>query len=361
MRTGLEQIIDGCVLSEDINGKSKEPLMKKETVMDEEKLEVLRAFMVKEIEVEPYLISGEPFKPGYKIKKKNEADGRIEMETTDISIQFKKQAEQFERMFNSWQSGVSIDIPKVREIVLPLIDLFKDQPKELLNIPNYYTGKDYIAQHCLAVSLMSSYIANQLNFPSGEINQIALAGALSDCGMSKIQPSVLLKRLALTDKEFAEIKQHSIQGYKMIKDIAVIKEGVKVGVLQHHERMDGSGYPLGVKGDQLHPYGKIVALADTFMAMICPRPYRNGLSPFKVFEEIKHDSFGKFDLTAVNVLSKMLARILNGSHVKLSDGTIGEVIFTDSQKPVRPIIRLESNQILQLEKRIDLYIVETLL
>ncbi|AZB41147.1 HD-GYP domain-containing protein [Bacillus sp. FJAT-42376] len=355
MRTGLEQIIEGCILAEDIKGKSKEPLMRKETVMDEEMLGVLRAFLVKEVDVQPYLTNGDAFQPGYRIS--SEVNESV---PTDFFAAFRKSTELFRRNFHAWQSGVAIDIPKVREIVLPLADLFKDEPKEILKIPVYYSGEEYIVQHCLAVSIMSYYMAKELNFPSGEMNQIALAGVLSDCGMSKIQSSVLLKKLALTDREFAEIKQHSISSYKMIKDIATIKEGVKVGVLQHHERMDGSGYPLGVKGDQLHPYGKIVALADTFMAMICPRPYREGLSPFKVFEEIKHDSFGKFDLTAVNVLSKLLVRILHGSRVRISNGEIGEVIFTDSQKPVRPIVSLESGEMIQLERRMDLYIVETL-
>ncbi|MGD6818992.1 HD-GYP domain-containing protein [Metabacillus sp. 113a] len=360
MRTGLEQIVDGCILSEDIKGPSMHPLMRKETVIDEELTEVLRAFMVKEIEVHPYLSNGEPFQPGYTIKKTQDVLKPQKEAAGEFAVHFQKQARSFNKLFSGWQSGVSIDIPKLRAIVLPLLETFIDHPTELLGIPRYYHEKEYISQHSLAVSLMSSYVAKQLGFSNGEINQIALAGVLSDSGMAKINPSVLLKKLALTDKEFEEIKQHSITSYKLIKDLKTIKEGVKVGVLQHHERMDGSGYPLGVRGDQLHPYGKIVALSDTFMAMICPRPYRRGLSPYKVYEEIKQDSFGKFDLNAVNVLSKLLTRTLHGAHVRISDGTIGEVIFTDAQKPVRPIVRLESKEILQMDKRMDLYIEETL-
>ncbi|WP_162356790.1 HD domain-containing phosphohydrolase [Metabacillus mangrovi] len=357
MRTGLEQLIEGCILSEDVTSRSRDPIMKKDTILNQEMIGVLNAFLIKEAAVKPYLSSGEPFQPGYSIQSRQQSP---QESFSDCTSDFRKNAELFHLAFLSWQSGAAVDLPKIREIVLPLAERYKEEPGELLKIPSAFSSQAYVAQHSLAVSMLSAFIANQLGFPQGEVNQIALAGALSDCGMAKMTPAVLQKKLALTDREFAEIKQHSIAGYKMIKEISTIKEGVKVGVLQHHERLDGSGYPLGVKGEQLHPYGKIVAAADTFMAMICPRPYRSPLSPFKVIEEMKQDSFGKFDLSTVDVISKMLARLLRGSHVKLSDGTIGEVIFTDPQHPVRPIIRTNGKEMVQLEKRLDLYIEEIL-
>ena len=132
--------------------------------------------------------------------------------------------------------------------------------------------------------------------------QAALAGFLADCGMSKVDQFILQKKPTLTARRIEVIKFHVSYSYNMVKNIPFLNEGTKLAVIQHHERMDGSGYIFGLKGKKIHPMAKIVAVADTFHAMTSERLYRSKRSPFKVIELIKQDYFGKFDLETVKSL-----------------------------------------------------------
>ncbi|WP_052737858.1 HD-GYP domain-containing protein [Bacillus sp. SA1-12] len=173
------------------------------------------------------------------------------------------------------------------------------------------------------------------------------------------KPGYYDKKVTLTEREYLDIKQHPVHSYQLLKHIMSIKEGVKMGVLQHHERIDGSGYPLGVKGDQIHPYSKIVALADTYQAMVSERPYRSKQSPFKVLEQIIQQDFGRFDLNAVNELKKAIIKFSTGTKIKLSNGLKAEIVFVEEQFPTRPIVKIEqTGDIFSLKDIKELYIQE---
>ncbi|MFY4776229.1 HD-GYP domain-containing protein [Metabacillus sp. RGM 3146] len=354
MKVSVHQLETGTILGEDIITLSKYPLMTKQTLLNNELIDILKAFLIQEVEIEKAPCGGEA-KSDAKTNEKQERD----LKTTRFQDQYNQAVTSFKKLYTGWQSGAIVDIVKVRNLILPLIKEGLHHPEEIFKTPYYAQVKEYIYHHCISVSLLSAFLAQRLNFPQGEINQIAITGLLCDAGMTKMEPTILWKKLALTDKEFTEIKQHPVLSYKMIKELTAIKEGVKIGVLQHHERLDGSGYPLGAKGEQLHPYGKIVAVADTYQAMVCERPYRPKMSPFKVLEQIRQDQFGKFDLSTTNVLTKAIVKTSNGAKVRLSDGRYAEVVFVEQQYPTRPMVKLiDTQEIIALASRKDMYIEE---
>ena len=116
--------------------------------------------------------------------------------------------------------------------------------------------------------------------------QIGLAGVLADSGMSRLNPNWLIKGTELTIQEFKEMKKHPTYSYQLVENITALTKAAKLAILQHHERLDGSGYPLGVKADKIHPYAKIIAIVDTYHAMTSERAYKPKKSPFKVMEEM---------------------------------------------------------------------------
>jgi HD-GYP domain-containing protein (c-di-GMP phosphodiesterase class II) len=249
----------------------------------------------------------------------------------------------------------------VRQVILPLVSKLEDHEEEIIKLYLYSKQEEYIYHHSVSVALLSAFLAKKLEYKQGDINQIALTGLLCDCGMAKVSPNIMTKKVTLTESEYKDIKQHPIHSYNLLKSIMTIKEGVKMGVLQHHERIDSSGYPLGVKGEQLHPYSNIVALADTYQAMVSVRPYRSKQSPFKVLEQIIQDDFGKFDLKVVNELKKALIKFSAGTKVKLSNGLEAEIVFVDEQYPTRPIIRFaQTEEIIALKNKGELFIEELL-
>lgn len=177
--------------------------------------------------------------------------------------------------------------------------------------------------------------------------------------MAKVSPTLLNKNTTLTVEEFEEIKKHPTYSYQMVKNSSLLKEATKIAILHHHERMDGSGYPFGEKANRIHPFAKILAVADSFHAMTSERIYKPKHSPFKVIEIINEELFGEFDITVLKALSSAIMNYSVGTKIRLSDGQAAEIIFVEEKNPARPLVKLlETDQILPLEKNRYLHIEE---
>ena len=178
--------------------------------------------------------------------------------------------------------------------------------------------------------------------------------------MAKLPPRLYEKPNHLTKMEFSQLEQHPVYSYQMLKDLPSIREGVVLAALQHHERLDGSGYPLKIKNQKLHPYGKLIAVIDVYHAMISIRPYRPKQSPFKVLELMSQEQFGKFDPQILFLLIDEIVRLSIGTRVRLSNFDVGEIVFTERSQPTRPIVRLEGGSTIALKDHRELFIDEIL-
>ncbi len=364
VRVHVNQVREGCILSKDVYSISHRPLIRKNTIINQDLLQILRAFLIDEVEVEPFFDNGEAFKPaGASLDSiPNSAENKAASDANqndEFAVLYLQAVQAYKKLYIDWQSGALVDISKIRSLLIPAVELGLKQPDEIFKTYHYSRADEYLYHHSVSVALVCAYLGKRLSFSSGDTIQLAITGLLCDCGMTKLDQGFILKRIALTDREYKEIKQHPVYSYKMLKNIVSLKEAVKVGVLQHHERLDGSGYPLGVKSDQLYPFGKIAALADTYQAMISERPYRSKQSPFRVLEQLIQDEFGKFDLTALNELKKGLLKFSSGTNVRLSDGRKAEIVFIEDQYPTRPLIKVdETSEIVALKDHRYLFIEE---
>lgn len=355
LHINLSEIQEGCILSADVFSRTNRPIIPKNTVITNLHISVLRAFNIEEVEIEKTLLSGLSFNlDDMEDEVSEENTGLSHLGLTDL---FLKSVYQYKREFESWQAGLSVDIGKIRGLLLPLLDKMENSPDEVFNLYRYSTKETYMFQHSIAVGLICGFIGKRMNLDKGDWVQIALAGCLADCGMAKISPSILNKITPLTSKEYHEIKNHPVYSYKMVRNIPVLRSDVKAAILEHHERLDGSGYPLGEKEKRIPPVAKIIALADIYHAMTSERPYRSKQSPYKVLEMILEDSFGQFDINVLKILRSAIINFSTGDKVRLSDGRVAEVLFVDEKSPTRPLIKLmESGEIIQLEKVRNIYI-----
>jgi len=165
---------------------------------------------------------------------------------------------------------------------------------------------------------------------------------LHDIGKSKVSLTILNKPARLTNEEYDEIKKHTLYGYKIIND-SFKQPDIAMAALQHHERIDGTGYPLGTKGDQLLPLSKIVAVADIYSAMISSRVYQKERDLLQVLKELQRISFSEIDPTiAITFIKNMLPHFI-GKSVTLSNGKMGNIIMTNPTDFFRPLIQLEEN------------------
>lgn len=168
--------------------------------------------------------------------------------------------------------------------------------------------------------------------------------------MVKVPPTIVSKIHRLTDNDYIEIKKHPIYSYQMLKDTPLLKTEIKMAIFQHHERLDGTGYPRGEKGKNISVYAQIFSIADVYHARTSDRIYRSKESPYKVLESFR-ENYQKFNLQAINALYEAVGNLSIGTKVELSDGEIGTIMYLHSDEPFRPMVRLlEDGSIIDLKK-----------
>jgi len=355
MRVKTHYLVEGCIVSKDIVGRIGNPIINKKTILNNDMLEVLKAFLISEVSVEKTMINGQQYHPREILDEEAE---EFKEEPTFFS-DYLKTVQIYKQYFKNWQAGSKVEVAKIREIMIPLLEKALKNPSIIFSLHHYCTKEDYLYHHAISVGLISGYIAQKKKFDYGDVIQLTMAGCLVDCGMAKISPSILEKKTFLTAQEYEEVRRHPINSLRMLQSTSILKETVKYAILQHHERLDGSGYPTGKDGTTPHVFSRVVAVADVYHAMTSERSYRKKQSPFKVMEMILHDDFGKFDIAVIRILLAGIANYAIGSKVKLSNGSIAEIIFVDENAQTRPLVKiLDTSELLYLDRNRELFIEE---
>lgn len=213
---------------------------------------------------------------------------------------------------------------------------------------------DFTYMHSMNVSLICNVFAKWLGMSDREVEIVTLGGLLHDVGKLKIPDNIMRKPDKLTPSEYNIIKTHSLQGYNILKD-KNIEDSIKQCALMHHERCDGSGYPLGLNGDKINKYAKIVAIADVYDAMTAARIYRGPLCPFRVIGIFEAEGLSKYDSHYILTFLEHIATTYMNNRVRLNTGEEGDVIFMNKNQYSRPMIKC-GNKFIDLSKEPDLYI-----
>ncbi|WP_208651102.1 HD-GYP domain-containing protein [Ureibacillus thermophilus] len=353
----------GEIVAKDIFVNTRYPIVAKNTPISSEHLQVFKAFNIKEIPVLVESIEKTASNKSNKedVKSENEIVATVENEKVTTNDSFEKEylekVEIFKAEFKNWEAGKNIEIIKIREIISPLIKLVLEDRSFLFDLNHYSNPIEYIYHHCISTGLIAATLANKMGFDRGNTLQIGIAGVLADCGMAKVPIMIRNKKAPLTAEDVNEIRKHPIYSYNMVKELSQLKNEMKIAILQHHERLDGSGYPIGLKMERISHLGQIIAVADTFHAMTCDRLYRPKESLFKVIEMIKDSEFGKFDIQVVNTLTNLVAELPIGTKVELSNSEKAEIIFINQLHPTHLLVKLLNNgEIIDLSKETSLTI-----
>ncbi|MEJ8554918.1 HD-GYP domain-containing protein [Tepidibacter sp. Z1-5] len=203
--------------------------------------------------------------------------------------------------------------------------------------------EDYIYMHSMNSSLISYQIGKWLDLKEEELKELTLSAILSDLGKMKVSKEIINKPNILTYEEYLEVKKHSIFGYKLIKGSNCINNKIKRAVLEHHERIDGSGYPRGIKGDEISLYAKIIGIADVYSALTSKRPHRDRNTPFEAIKILEEEFVSKLDTKILYLFLKKVAAEYLGSEIILNDGRTAKIVFIPSQNICKPLIEMEEN------------------
>lgn len=213
---------------------------------------------------------------------------------------------------------------------------------------------DFTYMHSMNVSLICNVFARWLNMSQKDVEILTLGGLLHDVGKLKIPDNIIRKPEKLSPAEYNIIKTHSLQGYNILKE-KDIDDNIKQCALMHHERCDGSGYPLGLTSEKINPYAKIVAIADVYDAMTAARIYRGPLCPFKVISIFEAEGLQKYDSHYILTFLEHIATTYMNNRVRLNNGMEGDVVFMNKNQYSRPMLQC-GDQFIDLTKESDLYI-----
>lgn len=352
----VSELKAGLKLQSDVFTEMGSLLLPKGRILLPRDLEILEAFLIQQVEVGTDDIAKSGSEPTTVRSGTAESQG--------ASLDGRDESEQFQDEYDKMVMLVKNAFQSVLVSNLSIYELRGQLDSLLAHIQRYnvmtYTPPgmievDYIFHNAVLTSLTSYSIAQWIGLPQKDWMQVAFAGLLHDIGNAKMDPSILYKPSQLTREEQEEVRRHTSLGYQLLKNVKAINEGVRLAALQHHEKVDGTGYPLRLKGEQLHIYAKIVGVADVFHAMTLEKTYRPAQSPYLVLEQIKSESFGKLDPSVVQVFIQKLTQFNNGTKVRLNDNRTGEIIFADRDHPTRPLIQVDG-EIINLMLQRELYI-----
>ncbi|MGO4110291.1 HD-GYP domain-containing protein [Paenibacillus sp. YAF4_2] len=330
----LSQVKLGDKISDDVLTPLGGVLLQKGKVVTPRELDIMRAFLVPQVKIEM------PANQAEKVQENVKQEPVVpSLSATPLHDEYDQMIVLLKRVINEIRSGQPIPVMDMRTQLEKMLQ-HENMYQVLTFTPRHFIEREYLLHNSVLVSLTSYRIAQWCGLPRKDWIPIALAGLLHDIGNVKIDQAILAKPSTLTTAENEEMKRHTVLGYQLLKNIASLNEGVKLSALQHHERIDGSGYPLAIDSTKIHPYAKIVAIADIYHAMTLNRYYRKAASPYFVLEQIQSDAFGKLEPGYVRVFVEKVTQFHNGNIVKLSDDRVGEIVFTDSIHPTRPWVSI---------------------
>lgn len=221
-----------------------------------------------------------------------------------------------------------------------LISHLKESKEALSLLTNIMAFDEYLFRHSLNVTIYAIAVANELKLNTKEIEMIGLGALLHDLGKVMVPHEILSKRGKLTEKEFNEVKKHSEKGFEWLRSVHSIPFTVAHCAYQHHERLDGTGYPRQLKEGEIHDFAKIISIFDVFDALTTNRSYRNAMLPHEAIELLYAGCGTQFETKFVEVFKKTVALYPPGMPVILNDGRKGMVSRIKKQMSERPIVRI---------------------
>lgn len=261
------------------------------------------------------------------------------------------------RLPNMFQNIIDGNRSFVREslqVISELTDYIINEADINTNLYEIIKYDDYTYVHCVDTGIMALILGRALKLDKSSLKELGVSSILHDIGKIVVPGEIINKKGSLTKEEFEEVKKHTIYGYRILKNTGMVNGNVLAGVLEHHERVDGKGYPLGIKGDKINKFAKIISLCDVFTAISANRCYRSRFNPNEAYEYILSNVNSMFDEEVANSFKENFYIYPLGVRVRLSNGIEGYVIKQNKFFPDRPVIRVSSNDTVKSRPSYDM-------
>ncbi|WP_415926372.1 HD-GYP domain-containing protein [Ningiella sp. W23] len=235
------------------------------------------------------------------------------------------------------KKGMELDFSPAKTLVSDMYHQLLDKPEALLCLSMIRNEGEYISNHAMHTSILLCVFAQHLGMSQNDCQRLALLGYCFDIGMVKVPSSIINKQGKPTADEQAIIEKHVAHSLELLEPLALDKE-LRLAIEQHHERLDGSGYPNGLKGEQIHKFSRMLAIVDCYEAMTTNRPFQRKSSPAAALKLITNKDFG-YDLKLALQFVRCIGVYPVGSLVILSNQHIAMVTQNHKGKALKPVVK----------------------
>jgi len=221
--------------------------------------------------------------------------------------------------------------------------------KNLVQITDIRLHDSYTFSHSVNVAVLATMLGNLCGYSKSKLQVITLGGLLHDIGKLAVPTSILNKPGALTADEFKIIRRHPSEGRRLLKELkSPIASILAIIAVQHHEHIDGSGYPNHIRGKSIHPYCRITAIADVYDALTSVRPYKKAYKPNVVYQMMMHNSPGHFDMDRLRLFFDNVAIYPVGTVMKTQLGyaIVKKVVFGHTLAPIVVVFADKTSKLL---------------
>lgn len=356
-RIPVSKVTPGMVLESDVFNEANQLILPEGLKINEKAIEKMTQQGITSVRIE-----GMDDDPEF-LPKEEDDETQTYSDRLKKTEEYKVFKEQFENAVTEVQSFLSDVVernmpPDTTGIMNSIQQMLHPPSGDIVNvfdmIHNMKSFDDMTYVHCLNVGLICNVFGKWLGLSKADIDLVTECGVLHDIGKLKIPESIIKKPAKLTDEEYKTIKTHPMEGYKILINCDV-NDHIRKACLQHHEKADGSGYPFGIKNEQMDFYAKIVAIADVYEAMTAVRVYRGSLSPFQVIDAFEREGLQKYDTHMIMTFLQNIADTYMLNRVKLSDGREGDIVFINKQRLSKPMVKC-GDEFVDLTKVPDVYI-----
>lgn len=340
----------GMIIDQALVDKSKRVLIARKTTLDEFHISELRKMRIGGV----YIREGE---------EDIEEDIEIAPEVVEVIQKLEREDTKKVQLSEGVKSRVATGIQFLytdtanreftnvaNDITRDLLNAIEENDAVAMNVDALKVCDEYTFKHSVDVATMAMIVAKHMKFTSKEIYDIGVAGLLHDVGKSKIPENVINKPARLTEEEFEIMKQHSVFGYRILKEKGGLSDDILMGVLQHHEKINGTGYPMQVMDRHICRYAKILSVVDIYDALVTERPYKKAFSQRDAVELIMSMT-DELDIDAVKSFMSSVILYPVGTVVQLSNGERARVVSNVPGYPLRPkVVELRKGKVYNLSE-----------
>ncbi|WP_026652305.1 HD-GYP domain-containing protein [Butyrivibrio proteoclasticus] len=357
-RVVTKKLAPGMVLANDVHTyDSNIKLLDKGTILEEKDIARLAFYSILDV-----LVEDDPV----------ETEALTSLENSELSYSerlkqsesFKEFKADFEQCVNGFQNSIrdiidNNDTYKMEEVMAPIYKLLGKGHTASSIFDMLHNLRDYddaTYTHSINVALIANILAQWLKWDESEIEIATQAGLFHDIGKIMIPNEIITKPDKLTSHEYDIVQTHPQRGYEVIRNLS-ISAHVKNATLMHHERCDGTGYPLHIKAPQIDKFAKLIAIADVYDAMTSARYYRGPLCPFIAISMFEDEGFQRYDPEMILAFLSNIVDTYLLNRVRLNTGEVGEIVFINRNKFSKPTIKIGEDYV-DLSKCPNVYIAE---